>query len=319
MWRKKAAFLLAVCLCLGALSGGADPDGDKTARLEARTQAVLDACVAADMSDVETLTALHDWLCLFCEYAPTPESENAYGSVVEGMAVCVGYAAGYAHLAEAAGLAGTATYSEEIDHAWILATLDGTRYFSDTTWDDGKGPCLGRVEHEYFLFNEDNAAERDHTGWDSPEQVPGGGLEAVPWADAVTRVIFRDGWCWYFDRELDLCRCDRESWQAHTLLSLDTVWPVLDQEGYVYVDPYTSLVLLGDRLWFNTPYDICSVALDGTDLRTELTPDTSQALVYGLGVRDGYLCYSLAQTPDDVVFDIVPTDIPAADAWGYVE
>ena len=322
MTKRIAAMILALTLMIAAApSALADREVELTEEQEERLYdaalAALETCIEEDMTDLEKLTVLHDWLCLNCDYGNTLRGGTAYGAIVEGNAVCTGYAAALAYLADLAGLDGAYTYSEELDHAWALVTLDGGRYFSDATWDDGKYARLGLIRHKYFLFDENNAEDIGHTGWDSVEQVPGGELEAVPWAAAVTRVIFQGDWCWYIDGDFSLWRCDRDTWETELLLDLDKLWPVWDEPGYVYTEVYSSLVLIDDRLWFNTPYEICDLALDGTDLQTELVPDISEGYVYGLGVQDGALCYSIADAPDAVLYDVLETDIDASAAWGY--
>ena len=305
------ALVMGLCPAALALS-----DEDMDAALYEAAQEAL-ALLEEDMTDIEKLTVLHDWLCLRCEYGMTPNRDTAYGAIVEGRAVCLGYASGYAYLATLAGLDGIATYSEEIDHAWILTTLDGERYFSDTTWDDGKKAKLGLIRHNYFIFDEQNAADTGHYGWDSTESVPGGPLEDIPWAGAQTRVIFQGDWCWYIDSDFTLWRCDRRTWETEQLLTMDHIWPVWDDDSRIWTGIYTGLVLTDGRLWFSTPYELCSVAPDGSDLRTELQPDTTEGLIYGLGVQGGFLCYSIATEPDAVIYDVVQTDIPADAAWGY--
>ncbi len=287
------------------------PSPEQERQLDDRARAVLEGCVREDMSDVEKLTAIHDWLCLHCEYGATPHRTTAYGAVVEGLAVCNGYAEGLAFLADMAGLDGASTYSREIDHAWTLVTLDGDRYFSDATWDDGKHALLGMVRHRNFLFDQDSAGDTSHTGWDSPEDVPGGPMEAVPWAAAVTQVIFGEKYCWYIDTDFTLRRCDRATWETEALLTMSQRWTPWDQPGYIYTSIYSSLILSGGRLWFNTPQTVCSVALDGTDMRVELEPELPpEREIYGIAEAEGVLRYSLSRAPDDVVFDTVDTDIP---------
>lgn len=306
--------LLALLLSVPALALS-DEEMDAAAQ-EAAEKAVA-ACAAEDMTDLETLTALHDWMALHCDYGASPRSGTAYGALAEGSAVCTGYAAGYACLAAAAGLDGVSTYSAEIDHAWILATLDGTRYFSDCTWDDGKNQKLGLIRHKYFLFNEGNAAQTGHLGWDSAEFVPGGALEAVPWTAAVTRVIFDGDYAYYFDSSFRLIRCDRATWQTEVLLTLSDRWPDLDRTDGKTPEIYSGLVLLRGRLYFNTPERICYYDLAEGTVKTAVTPDTSAGCIYGVGVENGRLCYSLAESESAVLYDVIDTGISARTAWGY--
>ncbi len=313
--RFAALFLsLALMLSAPALASSGEPEDEA---LRSAGEAALTACVDAAMTDVETLTALHDWLALHCDYGATLRGGTAYGALVEGRANCVGYAAGLAYLASLAGLDGKATYSAEMDHAWILATLDGSRYFCDCTWDDGKNAKLGLIRHTYWLFDGQNAWQTGHYGWDSAEAVPGGSLEDAPWAEAVSRVIFRDGFAYYIDGQFRLWRCDRATWQTELLCALEDRWPDDDPADGKAPEIYSGLVLMGSTLFFNTPYALCAVGIEGGEPRVLHAPDTSERLLYGFGVRDGHLCYSLAEGPSDLRYEIVDTGLSARRAWGY--
>lgn len=314
-FRRCAAFLLSLTLCLSSPVSGlsADSEDERDEELLACASDALEACIDDTMTDVEKLTALHDWLCLHCDYGATRRGETAYGAIVEGTANCVGYAEGYAYLAALAGLDGAAAYSEELDHAWILATLDGSRYFSDCTWDDGKNAKLGLIRHRYWLFDDSNAEELGHTGRDSTESVPGGGAEAAPWHDAVTRVIFSGPWAYYIDGDFRLIRCSRETWETETLLQAEGSWPVSESGKQ---ELYTSLLFFGGRLFFNTPDRVICVMTDGSEPCTVLSlPGDESRDIYGIAVRDGIFCYSLAESPDDLLWELKPI-APVKAAWG---
>ncbi len=313
---KKLCLFLAVWLGLLSMPALALTEEEKTAALRETAEAALEQCVDESMTDVEKITVLHDWMSLRCDYGLSPNGQTAYGAVVEGTAVCTGYADGFACLAELAGLEGVSTYSAAVDHAWILATLDGARYFCDCTWDDGKNAKIGLIRHKYMLFNERNAIETNRVGWDSVESVPGGPLENVPWAGAVTRVIFDGDYAWYIDGEFCLVRCDRTTWETEILLDFEDRWPVWEDSSMVYAELYSGLVLVRDRLYFNTPWAIYSVDTAGKILKIEVTPDTAEGYIYGIAVREGDLCYSLATGPDDLNYKILDSDIFCWGAWG---
>ncbi len=316
---KKILSLLLVFVLLLAMAAPAlaltEEEMDEA--LYEAAMAAIASCVDEDMTDLEKLTALHDWMCLNVDYGATIRSQTAYGAIVEGSAVCTGYAAGLAYLTALAGLDGVATYSDEIDHAWILVTLDGVRYFCDCTWDDGKNAKMGLIRHTYFLFDETNASATGHVGWDSEESVPGGDLETAPWLAAMTRVIFYGEYCYYIDEDFNLWRCNRESWVAEILLTVDTGWPIWGVEGSHRSGLYSGLILMGERLYFSTPYEIVSVNLDGEDWTVELAADTTDGVIYGIDVRDGELVYSIATEPDAIFYDVLSSGIAVSGAWGY--
>lgn len=319
MKKTFAAIFAAILILLTVLSTTvrALTDEERDAALREAAQVAIDLVIDESMTDVEKITALHDWLCLNTDYGLAPRAETAYGAIVNGTAVCTGYAEALAYLANLAGLDAVSTYSAAVDHAWILVTLDGERYFCDSTWDDGKNAKMGLIRHQYMLFNEENAADTNRYGWDSPEPVPGGALEGIPWASAITRVIFEGDWAWYIDGEFRLVRCDRETWETEILLDFEDRWPVWEDDSKVYTELYTGLILLRDRLYFNTPWAIYSVDTDGEHLKIEFSPDTTAGLVYGIAIRDGAFCYSLATEPDAVTYEVLDTGLFCWGAWGY--
>jgi len=307
--------ILALCLAVPAAASSEEPSEEDAALYEAAT-AALDACLDEGMTDLEKLTAIHDWLALHCDYGLTKQSQTAYGALVEETANCVGYAEGYAYLAALAGLSGVSTYSEALDHAWILATLDGARYFSDCTWDDGKHEKLGLIRHRYFLFDENNAAATNHSGWDSEESVPGGGLEAAPWLASVTRVIFDGAYAYYIDEDFRLWRCDRATWQTELLWRTDARWPYADPDDGKEPELYTSLVYFGGRLFFNTAAGVYSIDPEGREVRAVTEPDLGEGMsIYGIAVRDGLLVYSAADEPGAILYDVIPI-APVRSCWG---
>lgn len=76
------------------------------------------------------------------DQADIDETGTAYGALVNGSAVCTGYAQAYNLLAHLVGLpaiyveGAVLTSGEWIDHAWNLVQIDGEWLFVDTTWDD---------------------------------------------------------------------------------------------------------------------------------------------------------------------------------------
>lgn len=314
MRRILAIFLACAAILTGSAFALEEEQREEAAAAAARE--AIAACVQEDMTDLETLTVLHDWLALHCDYGATKQGETAYGTLVEHTGNCVGYAEGYACLTAQAGLEGVSTYSESLDHAWILVTLEGERYFSDSTWDDGKYQKLGLIRHRYFLFDDLNAAQLGHFGWDSEERVPGGELENAPWIDAVTRVIFTGDYAYYIDGGFCLRRCDRESWETELLWQTDARWADADPEDGKEPELYTSLVYFGGRLFFNTAAAVCSIDTEGRELRVVTEPELPEGLqIYGIAVRDGLFVYSVAEGPDAILYDIVPI-APVKTCWG---
>ena len=95
-------------------------------------------------SDYEKSKILHDRLIDTVTYTTTANDQNAYGALVEGRAVCNGYARAYQHLMKEVGIptwyvrgvSFNPTTGVKIGHTWNLVKLDGRWYYTDVTWND---------------------------------------------------------------------------------------------------------------------------------------------------------------------------------------
>lgn len=128
---------------------------------------ILNSQISPSMSEYEKELALHDYLVTHCHYSKVTlqSGENdiyrAYGALVNGDAVCNGYAEALQLLFMCAGIksrfvTGTA---DGIDHAWNLVELDGKWYHVDATWDDPLPDQGGDTLHPYFNVTDEIMAQ----------------------------------------------------------------------------------------------------------------------------------------------------------------
>lgn len=109
-------------------------------------------------SDYEIVLFVHDYLVENTVYdhdgADAGERSlchTSYGCLVEGKAVCEGYAAAFTYIMRILGIeSGVCTGS---NHAWNYVNLDGDYYWLDATWDDSDDDLP--VDHTYFLMNDE--------------------------------------------------------------------------------------------------------------------------------------------------------------------
>jgi transglutaminase-like putative cysteine protease len=101
-----------------------------------------------------------------------PLSHTAYGSLVDGLAVCDGYAKAYMHLLRLAGIESRIILGEAKAqfHAWNLVRIDGSWFHVDPTWNDPVGWLFGNIEYEYFLLTGSQIG-RTHTNWRLPDGI----------------------------------------------------------------------------------------------------------------------------------------------------
>ena len=91
-------------------------------------------------SDYEKFKAVTNWIVSNVRYDEDNETEYQHdltGAVLEGLAVCDGYAGTFYYMANAVGLNALfedgITNSNRIRHAWNLVEIDGTYYYADPT------------------------------------------------------------------------------------------------------------------------------------------------------------------------------------------
>lgn len=118
-----------------------------------------------DMTELQKALAVHDWLVMNCQYDVTtsrPNAHTAYGAIVEGYAVCDGYAKAYNDLLSRVGVTATIVEGRKPlnlgenpqPHAWSCVTIDGKKYHVDVTADDPVPDMVGTVSRGYFLVSD---------------------------------------------------------------------------------------------------------------------------------------------------------------------
>ena len=149
-------------------------EGEEIPASETRAQELSDAIqtfidenINVFMGDYEKALAIHDYLVTNAEYGDKynviEDEHSAYGTVINHVAVCEGYAMAFELIAMCTGMeckfiVGNAGE----DHAWNLVSIDGQWYHVDVTWDD---PVLTDMDddmknsdyimHKYFNVSDE--------------------------------------------------------------------------------------------------------------------------------------------------------------------
>lgn len=140
-------------------------------------QGVADSLITDDMLLRDRLRVLHDYVVQNCVYdteiaARTPVTGGsgadapftAAGALVEGKAVCAGYARAYMLLCRAAGIDLVYISDQEMNHGWNAVRLYGDVRYIDATFDDPVPDRGELVSDAFFLRSADELAQT-HT-WD---------------------------------------------------------------------------------------------------------------------------------------------------------
>ena len=234
------------------------------------------------LSDLDKLLILHDRLVLWSSYDTTYTKYTARDILVDGTAVCQGYANAYYALAARLGITGGIVVSDEMNHAWNAFVVNNYWYHVDTTWDDPVSDQVGRVSHKHFLKS--NAAMTDsleHYGFE-PLTDDGDMYDNAFWND-VKAQIFPATFAYFYlsDSQKAICKYSTYTSQTEVLYALNHYWR--SASGGAWKGAFSGLALRNGRLYFNLSDGLYSCDFDGGDVRAEaLALTAEQASTYSL-------------------------------------
>ncbi len=126
--------------------------------------------IHSGMTQYEIEKTIHDQLILKVEYELSDHPFDAYGALVEGEAVCEGFARAFQYLCRSVGIETLFVYGssenpttgKSENHAWNIVKIDGEYYHVDATWDNTGEPKAGRIHYAWFNLPTSRIVE-DHT------------------------------------------------------------------------------------------------------------------------------------------------------------
>jgi len=133
-------------------------------KMDAAEQAAASAvkkCIRSGMTDKQKAKAIHNYIVKNCQYLRTRDAFTAYGALVDGSAVCQGYAAAFNLMAGKCGLQSMTVCGTALGgaHAWTYVKIGSKYRYIDCTWDDtgtiGKG-----IVYTYFNVTAEKMKEK---------------------------------------------------------------------------------------------------------------------------------------------------------------
>ena len=129
------------------------------AAMQVKLDQLVDQANTLCQTDLEKVFYVHEWLVQNIAYDrehlsdDVQDDHNLRGALLEGTAVCDGYAKTYALTLRKLGITGVLVTSKDIGHAWNMVELDGNWYQVDCTWDDpvDGSDQLGYCMHKHLL------------------------------------------------------------------------------------------------------------------------------------------------------------------------
>jgi len=176
-----------VNLCYAIRTGDKSVLSETEKSIYGYLEEVVEETKARELSRIEAVKALHDYLVLELRYDESFQlvSHSPEGVMKNQTAVCDGYARTFRLLLLMAGIeskiiSGTAGNES---HAWNLVKMEDGWYHADVTWDDPLPDVEGKVGYLYFLKNDKDMA-KTHV-WESGISCTGNNYQEYVYADVI--------------------------------------------------------------------------------------------------------------------------------------
>jgi len=267
---------------------GYDVAMEQHAALEAAAQEIMCRFQRTELSDLELAVLIHDYLAANCDYhiatLALSDAErlalgkfSAYDLLVEGSAVCQGYAEAYAYLMMQFGINCGLCDSEALNHAWNILELNGKEYHMDATWDDPTvddyiadvtwaeptSDVYGNVNHTN-MFLSTAALQLNHKANDFSGTPANTEFDTAFWQGINSSFCLVGDTIYFISSDQKLCTwdhidTDRENgdesaYEIVELMDLSAKWYAIGNgawQGY-----YSRLATDGERLFYSTPSEI---------------------------------------------------------------
>lgn len=294
-----------------AYTGTADEISRQQEELREALKEAGEMVQGEDMAEEEAALALHDYLAAHVRYAyddylegtVCPSAYTVYGALVEGKAVCQGYALAYEYLLDQYGITSGIASSDGADHAWNIVKIREHWYHVDATWDDPPYDNLGQALHDAFLICTDEILSLDPVRQDYRvlsaaaypyEESSDTSFAGAFWKNSDAAMCYYHGYWYYADRKtFEVIRYAYTTEQKEAVAKIENRWPDGEDPACFLEENFCRLARMGETLYYSEPSAIYAYPLDGGESYVAFLPDTSAGYLYGLGIQDGKLSYVL--------------------------
>ncbi len=262
--------------------------------------------------EIQKILYLHDYLVTHADYDLTYSNYNAYNALVEGSAVCQGYALATVCLLKEVEVDVDLITSRNLNHAWNLIEVDGEYFYTDATWDDPSNIGGTYCAHDNFMVSEAGLVATGHTTTDWVSKSDGlityGNVVTSTkymdyfWSDMITALPMIGTKTGYLsDGTVDIYNFSDGTTTSHARTM--GYWRTMANNG-TYVGDFCSLAVADGAFCYTTHDTIYRMALDGTTTKvyTLSSEEATLGRIYGLSSKGRTLTYYLKETPSgDVV------------------
>lgn len=267
-------------------------------RYEQAVKALIEQAITEDMTQWEKALAVHDYLIVNSQYDETLQRNTNYDLLVNGTAVCSGYAMAYLDIMTRLGIECRFVESQPMEHAWNMVKIDGNWYHVDVTHDDPTPDSYGYVSHEHFLKTDKEMEDLGYYGWNNGISCTDETFADPLWKNIYSMIIFTDQAIYMRVQQGYKCTItcqSRDLSGTSTDLFAFSSQTLINEEMY-YSFETDGLSMWDGRLWFSGMNRVWSMLPDGSDLQTVLRYDikNKRNYIYSSYMKDGILYMSLS-------------------------
>lgn len=254
-----------------------------------------------NLSDEDKVLIIHDRLCDACEYDYDGNNGlvafTMYGALVDGIAVCDGYAHAFLYMMRLLGMECSICASMELAHAWNIVKVDGVRYHVDVTWDDFT--LFGCNAHENLLRSTDGIISTGHNATDFDRTPSDTRYDKAYWQCSESSFQLVGSDIYYIDNDkAELVRI--RNGEHEVVADVSATW--FANASQYWTGCYTRLASADGRIFFSSPKAVKEYIPDGrvvTLLTLDLpSMDEGVISVYGMRELGGYLLFDVNVAPD---------------------
>lgn len=268
----------------------------------------------SDLSDSEKSLIAHDRIVLHTKYDegiickdPATNSQkyclekarkfsySPYGILVEGMGVCQGYAIAYALVMTYLGVDCEYVESHELEHAWNVISIDGSKYIVDVTHDDIIPDRLGKASHLNFLVSSKKYYDLDvtHQFPNFDMSLKDSKFDNAFWRNIDSAFYFTNGSIYYMDDEKSSINQYKDG-KIFEIKKLSDTW----RSGPTshWKDKFFSLSVDGDKFYYNDSKNIYEFDPIKQSSKKVYSPNLNLSkyeTIYGFYAADGQFYFSV--------------------------
>ncbi len=263
-------------------------------------------------SDLEKVLYINDYLCTHAKYDGSLQKYNAYNLLVEGTAVCQGYALAYQELCNQVGIECELVTSSKLKHAWNLVKVNDQYYHVDSTWNDPVPDKVGRAYHTYLLKSStwfqttgkhtasDYVFSKGHVESNAGSTT----FDDTEWMKGSYPFDFYGGY-WYANIGGSIKKYQGSNSGMEELSTVKTFndkWYVWGNPNSYYQGNYSGGVIYNDIFVYASPDSLRYMNLEdnSTGIIYQLSEDEkATGYIYGFSIDNGVITYCLATSPNE--------------------